>query len=113
MVLAPTRELAQQIYDVAAQACRPANYSVCCVYGGTPKGPQQLQIKGADIVIATPGRLIDLIEDGSAKLQRVEFMVFDEADRMLEMGFMPQIRRIVSEVPEKRYRPPFFKIDVY
>jgi superfamily II DNA/RNA helicase len=102
LVLAPTRELAQQIHEVLAKACAPVGYSACVVVGGLDKRVQSTDIKKADVVVGTPGRLIDLIEDGSAQLGNVEFLVFDEADRMLDMGFIPQIRRIVERVPVKR-----------
>lgn len=100
LVLAPTRELAQQIHEVIAKACIPAKLSACVVFGGVDKKPQAASIKTADIVIATPGRLIDLLEDKSANLKNVRYLVFDEADRMLDMGFIPQIRTIVQAIPK-------------
>ena len=70
------------------------------MYGGAPKGPQLRDIeRGADIVIATPGRLNDFLEAGKVSLRQVSYLVLDEADRMLDMGFEPQIRRIVAQVP--------------
>jgi superfamily II DNA/RNA helicase len=104
LVLAPTRELAQQIHEVLHKACEPAKLSACCVFGGVDKRTQHDPVKKADVVIATPGRLIDLLEDGSAKLHNVEYIVFDEADRMLDMGFQPQIAKIVAGCPPKAKR---------
>jgi len=78
--------------------------AACCVFGGVQKGEQSAIIKKADIVIATPGRLIDLLQDGSAKLHNVNYIVFDEADRMLDMGFQPQIRQIVDAIPNPAKR---------
>lgn len=74
-----------------------------CLYGGAPKGPQLKELdRGADIVVATPGRLNDIIEMGRIKLRQVTFLVLDEADRMLDMGFEPQIRRVVNDLPPRR-----------
>lgn len=104
MVLAPTRELAQQIHEVLDKACKPANLNTCCVFGGVSKTEQTSVVKKADIIVATPGRLIDLIEDGSAVMSRVDYVVFDEADRMLDMGFVPQIKRIINVLPDASKR---------
>ncbi|KAJ1975335.1 ATP-dependent RNA helicase ded1 [Dimargaris xerosporica] len=97
LVLAPTRELASQIND----ECRKFSYRSwtrpCVVYGGADIGQQIRQLdRGCDILIATPGRLVDLLERGRVSLAAVHFFVLDEADRMLDMGFEPQIRRIVE-----------------
>jgi len=74
-----------------------------CLYGGAPKGPQLRDIdRGADIVVATPGRLNDILEMRRISLHQVSYLVLDEADRMLDMGFEPQIRKIVNEVPNRR-----------
>ncbi len=74
-----------------------------CVYGGAPKGPQLRDIeRGADIIIATPGRLNDFLEVKKVSLKQVSYLVLDEADRMLDMGFEPQIRKIVNEIPNQR-----------
>lgn len=76
---------------------------VQCVYGGAPKAPQLRDIeRGADIVIATPGRLNDFLEVKKVSLRQVTYLVLDEADRMLDMGFEPQIRKIVNEIPSRR-----------
>lgn len=74
-----------------------------CLYGGAPKGPQMRDIeRGADIVIATPGRLNDFLETKKVSLGQVSYLVLDEADRMLDMGFEPQIRKIVNAIPPRR-----------
>jgi len=73
------------------------------IYGGAPKGPQIRDLqRGVEIVIATPGRLIDMIESGKTNLKRVTYLVLDEADRMLDMGFEPQIRKIVGQIRPDR-----------
>ncbi|GAQ84450.1 ATP-dependent RNA helicase DDX5/DBP2 [Klebsormidium nitens] len=103
LVLAPTRELANQIQEEASKFGRIAGLTSVCLYGGASKVPQMQMIRaGVDVVIATPGRLNDFIEMGQIDLSQVSFLVIDEADRMLDMGFEPQIRRIVENVPEER-----------
>ena len=74
-----------------------------CLYGGAPKGPQLRELeRGADIVVATPGRLNDILEMKKISLHQISLLVLDEADRMLDMGFEPQIRKIVDEIPRNR-----------
>lgn len=74
-----------------------------CLYGGAPKGPQLEELRhGADVVVATPGRLNDILETRNIDLRQVSLLVLDEADRMLDMGFEPQIRKIVNEMPPHR-----------
>ncbi|KAK2171581.1 hypothetical protein NP493_1041g01033 [Ridgeia piscesae] len=103
LALVPTRELAQQVSVVATQFGLPCKVRNCCVYGGASKGPQIRDLeRGAEIVIATPGRLIDLLEAGKTNLRRCTYLVMDEADRMLDMGFEPQIRKIVEQVRPDR-----------
>eukprot|EP00250_Pteridium_aquilinum_P014185 c21831_g1_i2 orf=285-3629(-) len=103
LVLAPTRELATQIQDEAVKFGRSSRITSTCVYGGAPKGPQLRDLeRGADIVIATPGRLNDFLEVKKISLRQVSYLVLDEADRMLDMGFEPQIRKIVKEIPPSR-----------
>ncbi|XP_071692543.1 DEAD-box ATP-dependent RNA helicase 5-like [Rutidosis leptorrhynchoides] len=103
LALAPTRELAQQIFDVISEAGKPSGVRSVCVYGGTSKGPQISALKsGVDIVVGTPGRLKDLIEMGVLQLQEVSFVVLDEADRMLDMGFEPEVRSILSKTSSVR-----------
>eukprot|EP01136_Pigoraptor_vietnamica_P021212 Opistho-1_new@71113 len=103
LVLAPTRELAVQIQEVAATFGVPARVRNTCVYGGASKGPQIRDVqRGCEIVIATPGRLIDLVKMGKTTLRRVTYLVLDEADRMLDMGFEPQLREIVAQIRPDR-----------
>jgi len=103
LVLCPTRELAQQVQHVAAQFGKTSKIKSTCVYGGASRGPQIRDLeKGCEIVIATPGRLIDLIEARKTNLRRVTYLVLDEADRMLDMGFEPQIRKIVDQIRPDR-----------
>ncbi|KAK2973315.1 hypothetical protein RJ640_027958 [Escallonia rubra] len=103
LVLSPTRELATQIQDEAVKFGRSSRISCTCLYGGAPKGPQLRDLdRGADVVVATPGRLNDILEMRRVSLSQVSYLVLDEADRMLDMGFEPQIRKIVKEVPTRR-----------
>jgi ATP-dependent RNA helicase DBP3 len=102
VIVSPTRELAVQIYDQLVVLANPAGLSVVCVYGGVPKDPQVAACRKAHIVVATPGRLNDLIGDGSADLSKAEYVVLDEADRMLDKGFEEPIRQIISQTPNKR-----------
>ncbi len=97
LVLSPTRELSVQIYDEARKFCYQTGIRPVVVYGGAPVGSQLRDMeRGCDILVATPGRLKDLIERGRVSLARVGYLALDEADRMLDMGFEPQIRRIVE-----------------
>ncbi|PIA51710.1 hypothetical protein AQUCO_01100527v1 [Aquilegia coerulea] len=101
--LAPTRELAVQIQAEASKFGLRSNIRSTCVYGGAPKGPQIRDLqRGVEIVIATPGRLIDMLEARHTNLQRVTYLVLDEADRMLDMGFEPQIRKLISQIRPDR-----------
>uniref|UniRef100_A0A5B6ZAL0 RNA helicase n=1 Tax=Davidia involucrata TaxID=16924 RepID=A0A5B6ZAL0_DAVIN len=103
LVLSPTRELATQIQDEAVKFGKSSKISCTCLYGGAPKGPQLREVdRGVDIVVATPGRLNDILEMRRISLHQVSYLVLDEADRMLDMGFEPQIRKIVKEVPARR-----------
>ncbi|KAH9621854.1 hypothetical protein KSS87_008022 [Heliosperma pusillum] len=98
LILSPTRELAQQIADVLVNAGQSCGVKSSCFYGGTSKGPQLASLRsGVDIVIATPGRLKDLIEMGKCNLKEASFVVLDEADRMLDMGFEQDVRSILSQ----------------
>ncbi|SPO00772.1 probable ATP-dependent RNA helicase ded1 [Cephalotrichum gorgonifer] len=97
LILAPTRELVSQIYDESRKFTYRSWVRPCVVYGGADIGSQLRQIeRGCDLLVATPGRLVDLIERGRISLQCIKYLVLDEADRMLDMGFEPQIRRIVE-----------------
>lgn len=97
LILAPTRELVSQIFDEARKFAYRSWVRPCVVYGGADIGSQLRQIeRGCDLLVATPGRLVDLIERGRISLCNIKYLVLDEADRMLDMGFEPQIRRIVE-----------------
>ncbi|XP_071742437.1 DEAD-box ATP-dependent RNA helicase 20-like [Rutidosis leptorrhynchoides] len=103
LVLAPTRELAVQIQQEASKFGASSKIKNTCIYGGVPKGPQVRDLqKGVEIVIATPGRLIDMLESHHTNLRRVTYLVLDEADRMLDMGFEPQMKKIVSQIRPDR-----------
>lgn len=103
LVLAPTRELATQIQEVASEFGRTSKIKNTAVYGGAPKGPQLRDLdSGCEIVIATPGRLLDILESGKTNLRRCTYLALDEADRMLDMGFEPQIRKIIDQIRPDR-----------
>jgi len=118
-VMLPTRELAQQVEEVTKDYARAMGLGLTCLFGGVSKGPQARDLQrgincffisilqslpkpptftGVDIVVATPGRLLDFLEAGTTNMHRCTFLVLDEADRMLDMGFEPQIRKIVSQI---------------
>jgi ATP-dependent RNA helicase RhlE len=103
LVLTPTRELAIQIEESFAAYGRHTNVSHTIVYGGVSQVPQTRALRrGADVLVATPGRLLDLIDQGFIKLSQLEIFVLDEADRMLDMGFINDVRKIIKLLPEKR-----------
>ncbi|XP_014470818.1 PREDICTED: DEAD-box ATP-dependent RNA helicase 20-like isoform X3 [Dinoponera quadriceps] len=103
LILAPTRELAQQIQTVARDFGSSSCIRNTCIFGGSPKGPQARDLeRGVEICIATPGRLIDFLEKGTTNLRRCTYLVLDEADRMLDMGFEPQIRKIIEQIRPDR-----------
>jgi ATP-dependent RNA helicase RhlE len=102
LILAPTRELASQIVDELEVLVRARKLRIAAVYGGVGFGPQIAAAKKADILVATPGRLEDLIGRGAVELDQVRVLVLDEADRMLDMGFRPAVDRIVGLTPEER-----------
>ncbi|AAW43961.1 p68-like protein, putative [Cryptococcus deneoformans JEC21] len=103
LILAPTRELAVQIQTEATKFGQSSRIRNTAIYGGAPKGPQIRDLqRGVEICVATPGRLIDMLETGKTNLKRVTYLVMDEADRMLDMGFEPQIRKIVSQIRPDR-----------
>eukprot|EP00808_Paulinella_micropora_P005165 g49788.t1 len=98
LVLAPTRELASQIEVEAQKFGKHAGINSTCVYGGAPQGPQLRALRGGvHVVIATPGRLNDFLERAACNVGQVAYLVMDEADRMLDMGFEPQIRKIIAQ----------------
>ena len=102
LVLAPTRELAGQITEELAPIALARGLTIAPVYGGVGFGPQIKRARRADIVVATPGRLEDLLGRGDLKLDRVAILVLDEADRMLDMGFIHAIRRVLKLLPDRR-----------
>jgi len=102
LVLVPTRELALQVADAIQTFATAKGIRVGVAYGGAPVGSQAKRLKGAHIVVATPGRLQDLIERKMISMDNIKILVLDEADRMLDMGFLPQMRRIIKEVPRAR-----------
>ena len=102
LVLAPTRELASQIVDELEGLARARKVNLAAVYGGVGFGPQIARAKKADILVATPGRLEDLISRNAVSLDQVRVLVLDEADRMLDMGFRPAVDRIVDRTPADR-----------
>ncbi|MBB4842399.1 superfamily II DNA/RNA helicase [Paucibacter oligotrophus] len=103
LVLAPTRELADQVANNIKAYAKHTNLRVTCVFGGIDMKPQTLVLKGGvEVLIATPGRLLDHIEAKNCVLNQVEYVVLDEADRMLDIGFLPDLQRILSHLPKAR-----------
>jgi ATP-dependent RNA helicase RhlE len=103
LILAPTRELAEQIHEAIGALGRQTGLRSTTIYGGVGNQPQVMQLRrGVDIVVACPGRLLDHIGQGTISLSKVEVLVLDEADRMFDMGFLPDIRRILRHVPSER-----------
>jgi ATP-dependent RNA helicase RhlE len=102
LVLVPTRELAAQVSRELTPLARVRGLRIACVYGGTSLGPQAAKAKGAHVLVATPGRLQDLLDRRLVSLDGVRTLVLDEADRMLDMGFRPQVDRILARVPQNR-----------
>jgi ATP-dependent RNA helicase RhlE len=102
LILVPTRELAGQVTEALRPIAKAKGLRVEAAYGGTPVHKGAKRIKGAHVLVATPGRLFDLIERRLVKLHQVSILVLDEADRMLDMGFKPQVDRIVRHVPKAR-----------
>ncbi|HVV02391.1 MAG TPA: DEAD/DEAH box helicase, partial [Verrucomicrobiae bacterium] len=108
LVLEPTRELAAQVETAVRDFIRFTDLRVAVVFGGVGYGAQTEALRrGVDIVVATPGRLLDLIHQGTCRLDHVEFLVLDEADRMLDMGFLPDVRKIVQKCPRDRHTSLF------
>jgi superfamily II DNA/RNA helicase len=102
LVLVPTRELAAQVAEQLEPLAAVKGLKVATAYGGAPMGPQIKRLKGAHLLVATPGRLQDLVDRRAVQLDRVRALVLDEADRMLDMGFKPQVDRLVRRVPRER-----------
>ena len=103
MVLVPTRELAVQVGGVFTQLAYPLNLKVAVVFGGVSINPQMMDLRGgADILVATPGRLLDLVDHNAVSLSDVQHLVLDEADRLLDLGFAEELQRVLALLPAKR-----------
>merc|ERR1719313_1673779 len=103
LVVAPTRELCQQIYEESDRFGKPAQIETAQVFGGASRQPQIRALwNGPHCVVATPGRLNDFLRDGSIKVGQCMYLVLDEADRMLDMGFEPQIQELSQYLPTER-----------
>lgn len=103
LILAPTRELAAQIGESISEYGSFTHFKKTVIFGGVGQLNQEKELqRGVDIIIATPGRLLDLIEQGHVKLQTIEFLILDEADRMLDMGFINDVKKIIVKLPKKR-----------
>src|SRR2546427_316503 len=108
LVLEPTRELAAQVETAIRDLARFTDLRVAVMYGGVGYGRERGALReGVDVLVATPGRLLDHMQQGACKLDRIEFLVLDEADRMLDMGFLPDVRRIVEKCPRDRHTSLF------
>jgi ATP-dependent RNA helicase RhlE len=109
LILTPTRELAAQIYESVCNYGKHLNLKSAVIFGGVSIGPQIHKLRiGVDILVATPGRLLDHIGQKTLNLSKVEILVLDEADRMLDMGFIPDVRRIIAFLPKQRQNLLFF-----
>ena len=103
LIISPTRELAQQTYAYIQNFSRSLNIRCSVIYGGVSRDAQIRELrKGTDIVVACPGRLLDLANDGALNLSKVEVLVLDEADQMFDQGFLPDIKRIITKLPQRR-----------
>ena len=108
LVLEPTRELAAQVETAIRDFARFTDIRVAVVYGGVGYGKQNEDLRqGVDVIVATPGRLLDHLGRGNCRLDQVQFLVLDEADRMLDMGFLPDVRRIIEKCPRQRHSSLF------
>jgi ATP-dependent RNA helicase RhlE len=103
LVLTPTRELAAQVHDSFKLYARDLKFVSACIFGGVGMNPQvQAMARGVDVLVACPGRLLDLASKGSVDLSRVEILILDEADRMLDMGFVHDVKKVLARLPAKR-----------
>ena len=103
LIITPTRELAQQIYNSFRTYGKYTDLQYCVIFGGVSQKPQEKKLmKGVDILVATPGRLNDLVNQKIIDLRHIEIFILDEADRMLDMGFIHDIRKIISIIPNKK-----------
>src|SRR5688572_19539900 len=109
LIVTPTRELAAQIVEHFASLAKHTKLRAAAVYGGVGMKPQQDALRrGVDVVVATPGRLLDHVRQGNTNFSALEVLVLDEADRMLDMGFLPDVRRIMQELPKSARQTLFF-----
>lgn len=103
LVITPTRELALQIHESFCSYGKYTNLKTCVIFGGVSQKPQEVQLrKGVDVLVATPGRLNDLINQGIVDIKQIEIFILDEADRMLDMGFLNDIKKVIAKIPKKR-----------
>lgn len=103
LIIAPTRELAEQTHQATRDLAGKTRIRSATVYGGVNKGPQVKALRsGTEIIVACPGRLLDLMNEGHVDLSKIEVLVLDEADRLCDMGFLPDIKRIIKRLPQKR-----------
>src|SRR4030042_1372881 len=110
LIVAPTRELAEQIHEAIGGLGRATKLKSVTIYGGVNKNPQIRSLRqGVEIAVACPGRLLDLADQGEIDLSHVEVLVLDEADRMFDMGFLADIRKILTRLPPTR-QPPLFSL---
>jgi ATP-dependent RNA helicase RhlE len=108
LVIEPTRELAAQVETAIRDFARFSDLRVTVIFGGVGYGRQLQELqRGVDIIVATPGRLLDHMQQGACKLDRIQFLVLDEADRLLDMGFLPDVRRIIEKCPRDRHTSLF------
>jgi len=109
LILEPTRELAAQVYDAFIDYGKGTDLTYCLIHGGVGYGPQIEALQAdADVIVATPGRLLDLMAKGSIKMEEVDTLILDEVDRMLDMGFLPDVRKIINKIPNKERQTLFF-----
>jgi ATP-dependent RNA helicase RhlB len=105
LIIVPTRELAVQIEEEALQLNRHIGFTIGCLYGGAPREKQKSKLKkGLDIIVGTPGRLLDFASSGELKLREIGFLVIDEADRLFDMGFLPDIKKLLRKMPDRHAR---------
>jgi|CXWL01.1.fsa_nt_gi ATP-dependent RNA helicase RhlE len=109
LVLAPTRELAAQVEESCRQLAKGTPIKSAAIFGGVAMGPQRRAFEtGVDVLVATPGRLLDHLQNPYAKLDGIEILILDEADRMLDMGFLPDVRRVLAHLPKRKRQTLFF-----
>ncbi|MDP2777061.1 MAG: DEAD/DEAH box helicase, partial [Anaerolineales bacterium] len=103
LIVTPTRELAEQIHDVVKALSAGTRLRSATIYGGVGPAPQVKALReGAEIIIVCPGRFLDLVNQGHARLGKIEILVLDEGDRMFDMGFLPDVKRIIKVLPAQR-----------